>query len=924
MSIKTHFDLLPVWYKESFKFIRVKSGDKTPLDSGWNTKLYFSWSDNRIREHVDKGGNLGSLPTGDLVVADADDPRFPNPDKLKDTTRVKTPSGGEHVIFRLNGIEKYLGGKLVLYLKGGSTANNTDHLGEIYFPPDESGKYAGQTVTPGSYRDDTQTNYEFINDCEPVTITADEFKEWFIDSTLNNINKPLNWKTVKKGAVKPTKTGKNLSDFLGLQMISILPPTMGKGSYRSGVEVCGAHPIHGSTGGHNWSVNLSENRVYCHRCRCGTSDPLQVVALAAGLIDCSGLGKTKIEGDLFRECVQWLENNGYKENIKKWRAERKSFEPPAPQKFLPGQVDPEKEDILVYLGTEKAATWEKQTYFVNSPDIGIYLGTAKYRQDGGPIIKRDNIASYHISSVKQFDNPADVHDTVFSLTLNTPGGGEKVTFSERSLDHITAGLLKRPGVCDRKRLPDAISAIFGEFQKLKLITREVKLPATGFFLDDGKIYWGESHAFPVKLPESYTADDIRAALSAIEEILMFYGKVTKTQEDTPEEIMGRLLSANLSHILPIFYWFIQAPLGFIRKQMGVENLYLLTFGQPHTGKTISCKHGAAIWGIDPDKGIVGAANLTSPQLAQHMNKTTLPICLDESRNILSDPRIAEMIKTSSTGTLIKERINSKAGFDTQEFRAYTSLVFTCNIVPNLYTGVKDRLLPVEYTAKHKYHDIEAVKKFETLIQKYRKPLSYLGGALRDMYTDPKYQDKIQRDLMENDPIKTGFIFLVALCKRHSIKPPNWLRETQIESDIEDIEIDPVNILYEYLADSYLDALRKISQSDYEVTDSGRYLKVSIPTSWEERLKMLKERNLFPSHTLDFSTQGNLILRNTLIKEIEAKNKCEIQGGVKGFVNRIPGSKYQPVPGKGRVLKIPVDGFIKYFKNLSDEQSTLET
>lgn len=157
--------------------------------------------------------------------------------------------------------------------------------------------------------------------------------------------------------------------------------------------------------------------------------------------------------------------------------------------------------------------------------------------------------------------------------------------------------------------------------------------------------------------------------------------------------------------------------------------------------------------------------------------------------------------------MIKERIKSKDGFNTDEFRAYSSISLTCNIVPNVYTGVKDRLIPVEYTAKHKHTDLEAVKVFESLIMKYRKPLAYLGAGLRDMYLDPECQEIIKRDLMNCDPVRVGFMFLVALCKRHSIKPPGWLKETKVETDIEDIEVDPVSILYEYMADSYMEALR---------------------------------------------------------------------------------------------------------------------
>lgn len=896
------------------RFIKVKKGQKEPLGK-WSTAANYAHDDPELLKHLSTGGNYGYMVKGSLCVLDADIPEHLTPliETLGDTLTIRSGREGEgyHILFECDDIGK---DKILLY-------NGEQDIGDIR--PGESIFYI---VGPGSIHPSGKP-YEIINHSppgrpDPVALKSCLKKyEKKADTALipkeeapkENPADRINWKTAKKGAVKPTKKGKSLSDFLGLQMISILPPEMGEGSYRSGVEVVGSHPIHGSDGGHNWGINLQENRVYCHRHKSGTSDPLQVVALAIGKIDCEQLGRVKIEGELFNDCLTWLENNGYREGIEKWR-ESSKFEPPAPKILAPGGVNPEKEDVLVYLGTETAATWQKQTYFVNSPNKGIYLGEDKYREDGGPIIKTVNLAAYHVSKISQYDNPADPHDTSYTIILDATGWREKVTFSERSLENITGGLMKRPGIYDRRRLPDALSAIFGEFSRLDLIERTVKLPATGFYLDGKAIVWGETNAFPVALPAKVTSDDIRKGLSVLEGMMLFYGRVKE-----PE----KLTLNNLKHVLPIIYWYLQAPLGFIRKQLGSENLYLLTHGSPHTGKTIAAKYGEAIWGIDLDKGIIGASSLTGPQLAQHFNKTTLPLCLDEVRNLLSEARIAEMIKNSSTGTLIKERIDHRAGYNTTEFKAYASLCLTANYVPTLYTGVRERLIPVEFTAENKYEDIDAVKKFEAFLYQNKKSLAFIGAGLREMFIDPTCQEAIKRDLLEYDPIKTGFKFLVALCKRHGIKPPAWMRENVIIDNNSDIEVGAVEALYGFLADSYLDSLRKISQSDYEVTDSGRYLKVSIPTSWEDRVKMLKERNLFPSHTRNFTNRGNLILRSSIIREIAEKTGYEIPGGVQTLVHLIGGDcKYYPDKGE-KVLQLPLSGFIAHFREI-DPDSTVET
>lgn len=99
---------------------------------------------------------------------------------------------------------------------------------------------------------------------------------------------------------KVTKEGKTLSDTLNLEVVKILHPDMTRPLHKLGDEICGTHPIHGSTTGKNYCINTSKNLWYCHRCGSG-GGPLEAVAVKYGLINCEKAGRIKIRGDLFKD-----------------------------------------------------------------------------------------------------------------------------------------------------------------------------------------------------------------------------------------------------------------------------------------------------------------------------------------------------------------------------------------------------------------------------------------------------------------------------------------------------------------------------------------------------------------------------------------------------------------------------------------------
>ena len=100
--------------------------------------------------------------------------------------------------------------------------------------------------------------------------------------------------------------------------------------------------------------------------------------------------------------------------------------------------------------------------------------------------------------------------------------------------------------------------------------------------------------------------------------------------------------------------------------------------------------------------------------------------------MLSNPGIADLLKSSTTGLLVKERILPKQGFRKQSFYAYSSVIMSTNFIPDLYVGLRERIIPVEFTIKNEKSEDEA-KRFDRYLSENREELGYLGAALRQLF-----------------------------------------------------------------------------------------------------------------------------------------------------------------------------------------------
>lgn len=569
----------------------------------------------------------------------------------------------------------------------------------------------------------------------------------------------------------------------------------------------------------------------------------------------------------------------------------------------------QRAEVSIRIGVyEPSPSVRRTSRILNAATKGIIRQTIteKRDQDGSVTFAGTDIQDifgYYLESATVHIDPLDPAEETYTLRFrDAERKALTILYEEEPLRVILDDLPNRPGVKARRLLPEAVTTILHELRRKGRVTVERRAPATGFFEDeDGRIYFSTSRRFDVGLPE-FSHRKTREALKLLDTFVAFYA--IGGDPSKPE---------NRDHFLTWLYFNIQAPLGTIRKQHGRENRVLLLGGEPHVGKTWLEKIGAEMWGIALERGIVGASKLTVPQFAEHLDRTTLPIAFDEVRNALSDPGIADVLKASTTGMMIKERIHSNQGFRRQRFMAYASVIMSANFVPPLYIGVGERLIPVNFTVRNKRPidpetGIDPVKVFETARSASHDLLPHLGSGIRAVYLSE--WSRIRDAAIQDDQIEAGRQVLLELYRYVGLDAPAWLQSVATKYEIE--EPDPVQVVCSFLAEDLLKRLQ-----------SGRP-RDSIPHEWNLRLDDIRNCNLTPPYLVRIS-KDRLVLTADLVREIAKEKKIEIVGGLTGLLDRIQAHPDQtfrqaaPTSDSGRkVAYLDVSVFLRYVETGAED------
>lgn len=272
-----------------FRFILLKQKEKIPFESGWSTTANYKHDDKKLQEHLKTGGNYGVVGGyGDLVIIDADVKEIEKAveDNLPETLTVKTGrfAGGKHYYYLCPGLDK------PVRLK----EDGNNNLGDVQW----TGK---QVVGPSSVHPNGNT-YNVVKDINIATITPME-----IDLALNDF-------LIHDHIVNDEKIAREHNvDIDSLKISELI--NIG-GFQQKGDEYQGSHPVHGSDGGKNLSVNPSRNIWRCFRCKSG-GGPLSWIAVQEGIIECKEAKKKALQGETFKRVLKIArEKYGLKKEIK--------------------------------------------------------------------------------------------------------------------------------------------------------------------------------------------------------------------------------------------------------------------------------------------------------------------------------------------------------------------------------------------------------------------------------------------------------------------------------------------------------------------------------------------------------------------------------------------------------------------------------
>lgn len=255
----------------SFRLVPILSGQKKPEGRRWSTDANYPFDHAVLAGYLAEGHNYGVLTgVGCLVVLDVDDitrlQALGIIDQLPETFAVRTGRGGLHFYFLCPGLQD----KIILEdpeLK--DCEGDPLHLGELQ-------ALGQQVVGPGSIHPNGN-RYEVIKDVPINKIAKD---------VLLQILSPLKQVSTKEAeqawTVRRRRAGgSSLGDNIPIEAVA-WPKDVKE---RTGAEVRGSHPLHGSTSGKNFAINTSKNCWHCFRHRSG-GGPLEWIAVQKGIIRC--------------------------------------------------------------------------------------------------------------------------------------------------------------------------------------------------------------------------------------------------------------------------------------------------------------------------------------------------------------------------------------------------------------------------------------------------------------------------------------------------------------------------------------------------------------------------------------------------------------------------------------------------------------
>lgn len=263
----------------AFRFIKIDmcgpTARKKPLEIDWQNTNNYEYTRYVFFKWLEQENNYGVVcGYGNLAVIDADHDAisFLVESRLPKTFTVKTGRGGKHYYYIIPDLEK----KIVLqkFQLNNATWN---HYGEIQWK-------GSQIIGPGSIHSNGN-KYVVIDDSQIATITNQHIQEIFSEY-------------IKREEPKKEYSGENNYQYIDVSKILNLEKFRQKGG-----EFVGKHPVHGSSTGGNFSINIDKGLFHCFRCGTG-GGPIALIAMLNGLIQCCDVKPGCITPEIYEKVIK--------------------------------------------------------------------------------------------------------------------------------------------------------------------------------------------------------------------------------------------------------------------------------------------------------------------------------------------------------------------------------------------------------------------------------------------------------------------------------------------------------------------------------------------------------------------------------------------------------------------------------------------
>lgn len=142
--------------------------------------------------------------------------------------------------------------------------------------------------------------YEWLCDQGPFEMAPADAPEWLIDEILRVAPKGINCDHEKDGEYSNILTMRQVVD--SYDKLRSMPE-------RDGI-IHSVHPIHGSTNGKNFRIDINKNVWACYRHKSKVTgrfvggDPLRLIALMEGILDCEECCQGSLVGDKFKQVLK--------------------------------------------------------------------------------------------------------------------------------------------------------------------------------------------------------------------------------------------------------------------------------------------------------------------------------------------------------------------------------------------------------------------------------------------------------------------------------------------------------------------------------------------------------------------------------------------------------------------------------------------